>query len=320
MRAELVVAGVLCGAAVAHAGPHPEAKRLFDEGRALLEQGQAAEACARFARSHELEHAPGTMLNLGECAERAGELGRAWALYDEAAREYERTSRPSSARFARSRADALVPKLAVVIVRLAEPGVAGLAVRIAGGAAAPAAQIIARREPGPISIEASAPGREPYTTTVTGAAGQAVEVRVPALRAAAPAGPVEASPPSRRGWQIAFWSSAVASLAGGGLWYYGWSEVRAAERLVCTGRYADACDPTAVPDEVRIQGNQQGQRGQRLSAVGIGVVVVGAGAAALTFYKGYLARGRQGEGARPRGRVAPVVTPSGLGLAIAGEF
>jgi len=49
-------------------------------------------------------------------------------------------------------------------------------------------------------------------------------------------------------------------------------------------------------------------------------VLVGAGAAAFTLYKGYLARDRAGEGARPRSRVAPVVTPSVLGLALAGEF
>lgn len=320
MRAELVVvAALLCGAAVARGEPNPEAKRLFDEGRALVDQGKAAEACARFAQSYDLEHAPGTMLNLGECAERAGELGRAWSLYDEAAREYDRTSRSAGARFAHERADALAPRLAMVVVRIREPDVAGLTVRIAGGEVAPAAKIVARRDPGPLSVAVSAPGREPYATTITGVAGEITTVEVPRLPLPAAPPVAEASPPSRRGWRLAFWASLATTLAGGTLWYYGYTEIQAAEQKACTAPDS-TCNPEDVPDEVKVLANAQGARGQTIALVGIGAVLVGAGAAAFTLYKGYLARDRAGEGARLRNRVAPVVTPSVLGLALAGEF
>ena len=67
-----------------------EGARLFEEGRAFAEQGKYEEACERYAKSYELERAAGTMLNLGDCAEREGKLGRAWQLFDAAARDLER--------------------------------------------------------------------------------------------------------------------------------------------------------------------------------------------------------------------------------------
>src|SRR5262249_28863679 len=53
-------------AQVAAAQPTPEAARLFQEGRALLEAGKPAEACERFEQSLKLDpDSPGTILNLG---------------------------------------------------------------------------------------------------------------------------------------------------------------------------------------------------------------------------------------------------------------
>lgn len=317
MRAELVVACVLCAARVARGEPNAEAARLFEEARALLEQGKATEACARFAQSYDLERAPGTMLNLGECAERAGELGRAWSLYDEAAREYEQQSRASSAKFARDRADALAPKLAVVIVRVAEPSLAGLSIRVADRDVAPAAQIIVRRDPGPLAVTARAPGRAAYTASVTGAAGQTVTVEVPALRLDR-AGAAEERPPSRTGWRIAFWASAGVTVLGSASWLYGWTEIRAAERTVCTAP-GSTCSMDDVPDDVKLAANRRGDRGRALTFAGSIAALVGVGAAGLTFYKGYLAAAR-GDGARSGTRVGPVMTPSGLGIAVAGSF
>jgi hypothetical protein len=58
---------------------------LFRNGRAAMEAGRYAEACARFAESHRLDPAAGTLLNLGECHEALGELASAWQSYLEAA-------------------------------------------------------------------------------------------------------------------------------------------------------------------------------------------------------------------------------------------
>ena len=188
---------LVLGAPGAGAEGNPDAAKLFQEGRELAEQGKHDEACERFARSHELERAAGTMLNLGDCAERAGELRRAWLLFDEAAREYERTGKAGPAKFARGRADALAPRLATVVVRIAEPRAGGLTVRIAGRAVAPAAEIVERLEPGTVRIEVGATGREPFATAASVALGAEVVVEVPALRAM-DGGVVVAPPPVDR--------------------------------------------------------------------------------------------------------------------------
>jgi hypothetical protein len=102
-------------ASVALADDVTEAKRLFEEGRKLVEQGNLAEACKQFARSFELDRAAGTMLNLGDCAESEGRPRRAFELYDTAAKEFERTAQPERAKFARNRANTVLanyPELA----------------------------------------------------------------------------------------------------------------------------------------------------------------------------------------------------------------
>jgi tetratricopeptide (TPR) repeat protein len=174
--------GVL-GASSAGAQGNPEAAKLFEEGRALAEQGKYEAACERYAASYELERGAGTMLNLGDCAEREGQPRRAWLLYDDAAREYEKTSKTNAARFARGRADALAPRLATVSVRLADPRADGLVVRIGGRAVPPAAEITERLDPGAVTIEVGATGREPFSATAGAILGGEVVVEVPALRA-----------------------------------------------------------------------------------------------------------------------------------------
>ena len=61
----LVVVAVVLAPIIASADP---AASLFDEGRALLQQGKAPEACAKFEASLELDPgAAGVLLNLGLC-------------------------------------------------------------------------------------------------------------------------------------------------------------------------------------------------------------------------------------------------------------
>jgi serine/threonine-protein kinase len=175
---------------------NPAAAKLFEEGRALADQGKYDAACERFTRSYELERAAGTMLNLGDCAEREGKLRRAWLMYDDAAREYEQTGKAGPARFARNRADALAPKLATVVVRIAEPRARGLTVRIGSREVPPAAEIVERLEAGAVRIEVGAAGREPFSTTANATSGAQVAVEVPALRTMA--GGAVAAPPVDR--------------------------------------------------------------------------------------------------------------------------
>jgi hypothetical protein len=61
-----------------------EARKLFLEGRTLLEQGQARAACDSLRRSHDLVPALATLLNLGLCYAHAGRLATAHEYYRQA--------------------------------------------------------------------------------------------------------------------------------------------------------------------------------------------------------------------------------------------
>ena len=184
MRASVILLVALAAPGVWAQAPTPAAEgaRLFEEGRALVKEGRYAEACDRFAQSYQLDRAAGTQLNLGDCAEREGKLRKAWLLFDDAARHYQKSGREAAAKHARSLAVALEPRLATVIVKLAEPQLVGLALRIGDHAAAPAAQIVEHLEAGDVAISATAPGREPFTTTATGEIGKQIVVEIPVLR------------------------------------------------------------------------------------------------------------------------------------------
>jgi hypothetical protein len=56
---------------------------LFRAGRDAMQHGDPATACAKFRESYRLEHALGTLLNIGVCEEALGELGNAWQQYQE---------------------------------------------------------------------------------------------------------------------------------------------------------------------------------------------------------------------------------------------
>lgn len=184
----VAAASLVAGPALAAQADEAAAEALFLEGRRLLEQGKYEEACAKLAASQKASPAVGTLLNLGECYERLGKTATAWAVFREAIEAGERAGRPDRAALARTRADALAPKLARMTV--SAPKVEDLVVRrddvpleaAALGVALPV-------DPGEHRVEAAAPGRRPWSGVVTAVAGETVEISIPELErdASAPA-------------------------------------------------------------------------------------------------------------------------------------
>ena len=185
---------------------------LFDQARALVKQGKFDEACPKFAQSQQLAPAVGTLLNLGDCFENSGRTASAWASFREAATLASNTGQEERADYGRKRQAKLEPKLSRITIDVtiaSEP--AGLEVRRDG-------RVLARPEwgvpipvdPGPRRIEASAPGRKGWSTTVDIVSGERTSVTIPLLEPApvdAPVAPpvahanVERPPPSTGGTQ-----------------------------------------------------------------------------------------------------------------------
>src|SRR5690349_7303416 len=114
----VLVAALLAGM-IATAEADPESARLFEQGRELAKAGNYAGACSKFAKSLELDRAPGTLLNYADCHEHLGHLAEAWRLFDEAAVVSQAENNAERAKFARERAQALVPKTSTIVVRIA---------------------------------------------------------------------------------------------------------------------------------------------------------------------------------------------------------
>jgi hypothetical protein len=168
------------------------AEALFAEGRRLVAEGKYSEGCPKFVESHKLDPAPGTLLNLADCYEKAGLTASAWLSWLDAAAAANAARQPDRERHARERAAALKSRLVSITVLVPETSrIQGLEVQRDGvplgfaswGTAVPV-------DPGTHTVTARAPGRKPWQTAVTVVDGvQPVKVTVPLLE------PETASPP-----------------------------------------------------------------------------------------------------------------------------
>jgi hypothetical protein len=172
----------LAGAGEAAADPVADAERLFREGRTLLAEGNAAEACDRFERSIEAAPSYGAQANLGLCNAELGRVATAHAAYLEAARMALVLQDPGRVELAMGEARALEPRVPRLVIDMG-PRPAGLVVRL-DGVALPAAEIETSRalDPGEHRVEATAPGHEPWSTTVSLDEGETETLVVPPLR------------------------------------------------------------------------------------------------------------------------------------------
>lgn len=146
------------------------AESLFQQGRELLVQGKTAEACPKFAESHRLEPATGTLLGLAMCHEQEGRLATAWAEYTEVAAAARRDGQEDRVQFAENKANELEERLSTLTIQVPEQVAAidGLEVRRNGVALGEGAWNVASPiDGGQHKIEVSAPGKKPWKVTVT---------------------------------------------------------------------------------------------------------------------------------------------------------
>ncbi|HEX3903208.1 MAG TPA: hypothetical protein VH853_10200 [Polyangia bacterium] len=142
---------------------------LFQKGKALLSEGQVAQACPAFEESQRLDPSGGTILNLALCHELEGRLAHAWSEFNEAVLFARKDGRHDREAAASERARALEPRMSrLTVVVPAGTQVEGLRVEHDGHELARAAWSTAIPvDGGEHVIRASAPGREPFETKVT---------------------------------------------------------------------------------------------------------------------------------------------------------
>jgi hypothetical protein len=174
------------------------AEALFNEGRSLAAAGKYAQACPKFEASEQLDPGLGTLLNLAECYEKLGKTASAWAEYKEAIPLARASGSKVRQDLATERAAALESRLSMLTIRAlgGAEETSGLEIRRDGvpvqsaelGSPIPV-------DPGPHTIEAVAPGKQKWTSTVQVSDAAKLAVEVPAL---APAN-VSTTPPPEAG-------------------------------------------------------------------------------------------------------------------------
>ncbi len=181
--ASVVVATALAWPSAVGATDKSQAEQLLEEGRRLLAEGRAADACPKLAASQRLEPAAATALALGDCHERRRLWASAWTAYREAGVLARQRNDAERDKLARERADQVEPRLAKVVVLASATLPAGAEVRrdnvpVPEGALGTPIPVDSGRH----SVEAWVGGELKFRTSVTvPEEGGVVTVRLPAL-------------------------------------------------------------------------------------------------------------------------------------------
>jgi hypothetical protein len=244
------------------------AQSLFDQARALMDQGRYADACPRFADSERLDPGGGTLLNLALCYDKLGKLALAYDTYSEAISVAIAEHRHEREKFARDRVASLGPRLPRLTLKITDVP-AGMEVRLDGANVPLSAWGTAMTvDPGEHVVEAIARDRAPWKAAINVAEGEAREVPIvwtlaapppPAVIAPTPAPPLSMPrpPPAphvekyRSATFYVLGTVAIASLAAsavtGGI---AWSAHESAGQK-CSGSTGFCADPTGVSDASR---------------------------------------------------------------------
>lgn len=271
-----------------------QAQVLFDEGKRLMDAEDYAAACPKLAESQRLDPGNGTLARLAACHEKQGRTATAWSEFAELVTSAQRAGQADRERFGRQRVAALEPRLSrlTIIVPADVATTPGLVVQrdaIAVGDAAWGIGIPV--DPGDHAIEASAPGKQAWSThVVIGVASDTKQVTVPSLVTVdAPPAPVAsgdespATPPvaevkpdsgsrsSQKTWGLVVGAAGIVGLGVGS--YFG------VQAMSGSSQAKKQCPDAACSAPAAIQQNDDAKTDARIAdvgfAVGIGALVAG---------------------------------------------
>jgi serine/threonine-protein kinase len=139
------------------------AEALFDDARRLMTAQQFSEACKKFEASQRLDAGIGTMLYLADCYEKSGRSASAWAMFREASSTAAAAGQTDRASVAAARAAALADRLSKLSIQVTADA-PGLEIRRNGTPVAREAWAQPMPvDPGAQVIEATAPGKKPWS-------------------------------------------------------------------------------------------------------------------------------------------------------------
>jgi hypothetical protein len=315
-----ILALVLMQAGVAHAQASSSdaaiAQSLFDEGRKLMAEKKYPEACPRLERSYKLDPAAGTLLNLAVCHEAVGKTATAWNEFRDSVAMARRENRDDRLKFAQAHVDALKGRICTLTVKEAgqeqhlEWKIDGIKVGTESlGIALPI-------DPGNHTVEAVAPGKKAWKTTIEfHKDGEAKSLEIPLL-AVLP--PEETEHPVEKSRGPSPW---IFVTAGVGVLGFGAMALGGIEALSKWNDRTAACgiggDPNAC-SQAGIDADSQARTWALVADIGLGVGVAGTIATIIVAAVGH---GKSKE-APPAAHVsfAPVVTPHSAGVALGAVF
>ncbi len=171
---------LLSGAAWAQVDPEVVYRSAVDD----LKAGRYAEACPKFAEARRLKSdSLPALQGLAQCYDKAGKTASAWAKYRQLSVELKQSGDTGRAEAAANRAEELSHGLSTLEIRPESSDTAGLVVRL-DKEEVPRAMFGTRMnvDPGHHILEATAPGFEVWSTTITvGASNDAKQIKVPPL-------------------------------------------------------------------------------------------------------------------------------------------
>jgi len=316
-----------------------------------MDLGRFEEACPKLEESLRLDHGMGTQYNLAHCWEKTGRTASAWGLFLDVASAASVAGQAKREVAARQRANALEPQLMSLLIEVRQPlpelmvhRGGELVGRAGWGTAIPV-------DPGAYRIEASAPGRRPWSKeVVVQVPGKTVSVSVPALEReqeevasatssgdpASPIGKAGASPGRDEGQGMStgrivtgslFAAVGVAGVVTGivyGLKFQ--SETAKAEELCVGGASGTVCDRDSdlpnfdggVQERSELEEHRDNaDQAQTIGYIGWGVGVAGLAASTIVFLTA--PSGDSGSNSA-RLRLTPGFRAGLLGTTLSGSF
>lgn len=260
------------------------ANALFDEARALMAEGNYAEACPKFSESLRLQPGGGTLLNLGVCHEKEGKTATAWGELKAALALARRDGREDREKLALERLAVVERQLSYVTIRVAaDARVEGIEIRLDGTVfRAPSWGSARPIDPGEHKIVVTAPGHERFETTFTiEGDGHRASVDIPRLVASPPK-----PTPATRGSILK--GQHIAGIVSGGIGLIGMA-LGTGFGVSAQNKWADAEAACPRADRCTADGAATATDAARhadLSTVGFVVGGVGLGLGAILFATG----------------------------------